>query len=110
MNNFKTDSIYATKFYVMQKQIDDLEQENQRLKIQISVREDEYMKLEKLVDTILNFDFFKNECPLNLGFEKDTIENKAQDVFNEDEYCENTCNDDYKKCWLKYFERLKGLE
>lgn len=30
------DSIYATKFYVMQKQIDDLQQENEQLKNKLS--------------------------------------------------------------------------
>lgn len=30
------DSIYATKFYVMQKQIDDLQQENKQLKDKLS--------------------------------------------------------------------------
>lgn len=87
-----------------------LKDENQQLKIQISAREEEYKKLEKLVDTILNFGFFKNECPLNFGFEKYTNEDKAQVVFYKKKYCENNCNDDYKKCWLKYFERLKELE
>lgn len=87
-----------------------LQQENQKLKIQISAREEEYRKSEELLNTILNFEFFKNECPLNLGFEKDTNEDKAQDVFYEDEYCENNCNDDYRKCWLKYFEKMQELE
>ena len=80
------------------------------LQIQISAREEEYRKLEELLNTILNFEFFKNECPLNLGFEKDTNEDKALDVFYEDEYCENACNDDYRKCWLKYFEKMEELE
>lgn len=88
----------------------DLKQENQKLKIQISAREEEYRKSEELLNTILNFEFFKNECPLNLGFEKGTNEDKAQDVFYEDEYCENNCNDDYRKCWLKYFEKMQELE
>lgn len=24
--------------------------------------------------------------------------------------CENTCNDDYKNCWLKYFKKLQGSD
>lgn len=70
----------------------------------------ENQQLKELLNTILNFEFFKNECPLNFGFENNTNENRAQNVFYEDKYCENTCNDDCKKCWLKYFERLKELE
>lgn len=74
--------------------IEKLEQENKQLKEEI--------------ETILDFDYFKNECPLNIGF-GDELENKAQDVFYEDEYCEN-CKDDYKTCWLKYFKRLQELK
>lgn len=97
-------------YWTLVKDNKELYRENKQLKTQISAREEEYRKSEELLNTILNFDFFKNECPLNLGFEKDTSEDKAQNVFNEDEYCENTCNDDYKKCWLKYFEKLKELK
>ena len=81
---------------ILYKYIKELQQEKQELK--------------NLIDIILNFSFFKEECPLNLGFEKDTNEDKAQDVFNENEYCENICNNNFKKCWLKYFERLRELE
>lgn len=90
--------------------IENLQQENKQLKSILVELEEEYKKSEELLNTILNFEFFKNECPLNLGFEKDTNEDKAQDVFYEDEYCENTCNDDYRKCWLKYFKKLQELE
>lgn len=92
-------------------------EENQQLKRNCDIGNEnlnfyreEYKELEELLNTILNFKFFKNECPLNLCFERDTNEDKVQDVFYENEYCENTCNDDYAKCWLKYFERLKELE
>lgn len=67
-------------------------------------------QLKDLIDTILNFSFFKEECPLNFSFEDNSKEDKAQDVFYEDEYCENACNDDYRKCWLKYFEKMQELE
>ena len=70
----------------------------------------ENKQLKDLIDTILNFSFFKEECPLNFSFEDNSKEDKAQDVFYEDEYCENACNDDYRKCWLKYFEKMQELE
>ena len=66
-------------------------------------------RLNNIIDTILEFSFFKEECPLNFGFGEEK-EEKAQDVFYEDDYCEENCNDIYKKCWLKYFEKLKELK
>ena len=62
---------------------------------------------KKLINTILNFSFFKEECPLNFGFETNSKEDKAQNIFYNDEYCENNCNDNYKDCWLKYFKELQ---
>ena len=80
-----------------QKEIAKLKQENKQLK--------------ELIDTILNWNIFKNECPMNFGYDEETNENKAQDVFyKDDDYCENNCNDDYTKCWLKYFKRMQELE
>ena len=76
----------------------------------IGLLEKENQELKDLIDTILNFSFFKEECPLNFGFENNTNEDKSQSVFYEDEWCENNCNDNYKNCWLKYFEKLKELE
>lgn len=76
--------------------IKQLQQENQQLK--------------DLIDTILNFSFFKGECPLNFGFENNTNEDKSQSIFYENEWCENNCNDNYKDCWLKYFKKLQELE
>ena len=75
----------------------------------------DYLRLEKenqeLISAILNWNIFKNECPMNFGYYKNTIEDKAQEVFYEnDDYCENNCNDDYKKCWLKYFRKMQELE
>lgn len=72
--------------------------------------QEENKQLKDLIDTILNFSFFKEECPLNFSFEDNSKEDKAQDVFYEDEYCENACIDDYRKCWLKYFEKMQELE
>ena len=69
----------------------------------------ELERLNNIIDTMLEFNFFKEECPLNFGF-GDEKEEKAQDVFYEDDYCEENCNDIYKKCWLKYFEKLQELK
>ena len=71
---------------------------------------EENQQLKDLIDTILNFSFFKEECPLNFGFENNTNEDKSQSIFYEDEWCENNCNDNYKECWLKYFKKLQELE
>ena len=62
---------------------------------------------EQLINTILNFSFFKEECPLSFQFEDNSKEDKAQNIFYTDEYCENNCNDNYKDCWLKYFKELQ---
>lgn len=62
---------------------------------------------KKLINTILNFSFLKEECPLNFVFEDNSKEDKAQNIFYNDEYCENNCNDNYKDCWLKYFKELQ---
>ena len=70
----------------------------------------ENKELKDLIDTILNFSFFKEECPLNFVFENNTNEDKSQSIFYEDEWCENNCNDNYKDCWLKYFKKLQELE
>lgn len=71
---------------------------------------EENKQLKNLIDIILNFSFFKGECPLNFGFENNTNEDKSQSVFYEDEWCEDNCNDNYKDCWLKYFKKLQELE
>lgn len=81
--------------------------ENNKLKIQISARETLCEEYEQLINTILNFSFFKEECPLNFSFEDNSKENEAQNIFYNNEYCENNCNDNYKNCWLKYFKELQ---
>lgn len=68
----------------------------------------ENKKQKDLIDTILNFSFFEGECPLNFGFEDNSKEDKAQNIFYRDNYCENNCNNIYKDCWLKYFKELQG--
>lgn len=70
----------------------------------------ENKQLKDLIDTILNFSLFKEECPLNFGFENNTNEDKSQSIFYENQWCENNCNDNYKDCWLKYFKKLQELE
>ena len=70
----------------------------------------EIERLNNIINTMLDFNFFKEECPLNFGYTEKCDEEKAQDVFYENDYCEENCNDDYKKCWLKYFERLQELK
>ena len=69
--------------------------------------EQENKQLQDLIDTILNFSFFKEECPLNFSFEDNSKEDEAQNIFYSDEYCENNCNGIYKDCWLKYFKELQ---
>ena len=78
------------------KYIKNLQQENKQLK--------------DLIDTILTFSFFKEECPLNFAFEDNSKEDEAQNIFYSDEYCENNCNSIYKECWLKYFKELQGID
>ena len=70
----------------------------------------ENQELKDLIDAILNFSFFKEECPLNFGFGNNTNEDKSQNIFYEDQWCENNCDDNYKDCWLKYFKKLQELE
>ena len=71
---------------------------------------EEIERLNNIINAMLDFNFFKEECPLNFGYTEKCDEEKAQDVFYENDYCEENCNDDYKKCWLKYFERLQELK
>lgn len=94
-----------------------LQQENKKLNgtiqtydILLKANVEENKQLKDLIDTILNFSFFKGECPLNFGFENNTNEDKSQSIFYENEWCENNCNDNYKDCWLKYFKKLQELE
>lgn len=73
----------------------------------ISVLEQALDENKKLINTILNFSFFKEECPLSFKFEDNSKEDEAQNIFYNDEYCENNCNDIYKDCWIKYFKELQ---
>ena len=72
---------------------DELIKENKNLRYQLKEK-------DKVIDEILNDSWYTDECPIEL--EDFTKENEKE--FN----CDN-CQDDYKKCWLKYFEnKLKG--
>lgn len=79
------------------------------LKKNIKGYEQKITRLNNIIDTMLEYNIFKGECPLNYLYTGESDEEKAQDVFYEDE-CEKNCDGDYKKCWLKYFERLKTLK
>ena len=78
---------------VVDKSYEQLRQENKQLK--------------DLIDSILSLPFFKDMCPLDLSFENNSREDKAQIVFYDNEWCENNCSDNYKNCWLKYFKKLQ---
>lgn len=119
-NNLKTDSINGGRVENILNKCKLYDEEYETL-----LKENEYMKhiakgfeqlqqenkqLKDLIDTILNFSLFKEECPLNFGFENNTNEDKSQSIFYEDQWCENNCNDNYKDCWLKYFKKLQELE
>lgn len=59
-------------------------------------------ELETMVDTILEEPWFTEECPLSCAPEGE-IENRIIHIcgcYNDGYNCEN-----YKECWLKYFER-----
>ena len=126
MNTYSKDKMYesySSEVERMQKCIDELQQENKILKENAEnndkvidkvnwenmLLKKENEQLKDLIDTILNSSFFKEECPLNFGFEN-TNEDKSQSIFYEDQWCENNCNDNYKDCWLKYFKKLQELE
>lgn len=95
-NNFNLDSNGKDiQIEVYEQLIEQLQQENKELK--------------DLIDTILTFSFFKEECPLNFAFEDNSKEDEAQNIFYSDEYCENNCNSIYKECWLKYFKELQAI-
>jgi len=45
---------------------------------------------DEIIDEILSYGIFEGDCPCSISGE-------------ELDCCEN-CQDDYKKCWLKYFK------
>ena len=90
--------------------VEQLEEPAKNLFYAIMEIADERDRLNNIINTMLEFNLFAEECPLNFGYTERCNEEKAQDVFYEDNYCEENCNDDYKKCWLKYFKRLQELK
>ena len=71
---------------------DEIVEDNQKLKNEVVYSKVEIERLNNIIE---------------FGDKK---EEKAQDVFYENDYCEENCNDIYKKCWLKYFEKLQELK
>ncbi len=65
----KNDSIYATKFYTMQKQIDDLQQENKQLKDNRDKLKEELRKIRQSTFT----KYGKNEWENCLSFNDDIL-------------------------------------
>ena len=102
--------LYIKELQRKNKNLEQVLDENNKLKIQISARETFCEEYEQLINTMLNFSFFKEECPLNLAFEDNSKEDEAQNIFYNDEYCANHCNDIYKDCWLKYFKELQKIK
>ena len=101
---YKEEDVYSINRYLSLKDFNYISNKYQEL-------QQENKQLKELIDTILNWNIFKNECPMNFGYDEETNEDKAQDVFyKDDDYCENNCNDDYTKCWLKYFKKMQELE
>ena len=96
----------CSKAQAINKYIDELE-ESSKLSELWCKSQQENKQLKGLINTILNFSFFNEECPLNFSFEDNSKEDEAQNIFYNDEYCETNCNDNYKECWLKYFKELQ---
>lgn len=78
--------------------------------IDLKYAKEEIERLNNIINTILEFDFFKNNCPLDFSYTEKCDEDEAQNVFYEDAYCEENCSNEFKKCWLKYFEELQELK
>lgn len=88
---------------VVLNEYENLQEENKQLQEKI-------FQLENLVDVILSSYIFENMCPLELFLEKNLKEKKARCIFYLKNDCEKNCDDDFKKCWLKYFKNLQELE
>ena len=84
-NKYSLEYAIANSIQDNKERIEKLEKKNERLKKQLQ-------KKNKIIDEMLNYGIFGCGCPL--GYELGN--NKMFD-------CEN-CDDDSKKCWLKYFE------
>ena len=100
---YKEEDVYSINRYLSLKDFNYISNKYQEF-------QKENKQLKDLIDTILTFSFFKEECPLNFAFEDNSKEDEAQNIFYSDEYCENNCNSIYKECWLKYFKELQGID
>lgn len=70
----------------------------------ITRKNKEISRLEKLINTILSYPFFTEECPLSCTDDSDeeNIIYDACDCYYDSDG--DNCNN-FKECWLKYFER-----
>lgn len=102
--------IYCPLCYFKQENIE-LKEELKKNKEDLREANKKILEYIDLLNTILDFDFFESQCPLNFGYVKNSNEDKAQDIFYNDNgaWCEKYCNDNYNKCWLKYFMELQRL-
>ena len=100
---YKEEDVYSINRYLSLKDFNYISNKYQEL-------QKENKQSKDLIDTILTFSFFKEECPLHFAFEDNSKEDEAQNIFYSDEYCENNCNSIYKECWLKYFKELQGSD
>ena len=66
--------LYIKELQRKNKNLEQVLDENDKLKIQISARETLCEEYEQLINTMLNFSFFKEECPLNLAFKDNSKE------------------------------------
>lgn len=77
-------------------------------------QKEEIERLNNIINEILTFGIYKEECPMTLDFEDNCLEGKAQKDFdiymNCDEHCGCGLEDNHNECWLKYFERLQELK
>lgn len=92
------DSIYATKFYVMQKQIDELRQENKQLKEQLSVAQtnEETFRLEM------------KDITKTLGLDEDTLFDDVKVYVRSLKDNWNKLKEYIKETKLKEFEKSYG--
>ena len=73
------------KIAKLEKKVENLKNKNKKLKCKLE---------EMIIDEILNHPFFTNECPYS----------SIGDGFVQ-ELCDwDNCQEDYKKCWIKYFK------
>ena len=78
---------------IMSEAFDELEHQKQDY-TQINILEMQLEEKDKIIDEMLNNPFFTGDCPYSLigdGFIQELCD------------CDN-CEDDYKKCWVKYFK------